>query len=49
MSIINYYDRIDKQFTRKPKRDKNFSKHLIEPCSMISRIGAVVQAKVMPW
>ena len=39
MSIINYYDKIDKQFTRKPKRDKNFSKHLIEPCSMISCIG----------
>ena len=45
MSIINYYDRIDKQFTRKPKRDKNFSKHLIEPCSMISCIGGTGSGK----
>ena len=45
MSIINYYDRIDKQFTRKPKRDKNFSKHLIEPCYMILCIGRTGSGK----
>ena len=45
MSIINWYDKIDKQFTRKPKRDKIFSKHLIEPCSMISCIGGTGSGK----
>ena len=45
MSIINWYDKIDKQFIRKPKRDKNFSKHLIEPCSMISCIGGTGSGK----
>ena len=45
MSIINWYEKIDKQFIRKPKRDKNFSKHLIEPCSMISCIGGTGSGK----
>ena len=45
MSIINWYDKIDKQFTRKTKRDKNFSKHLIEPSSMISCIGKTGNGK----
>ena len=45
MSIINYYDKLDKQFIRKTKRDKNYSKHLIEPCSMISCIGQTGSGK----
>ena len=45
MSIINWYEKIDKQFVRKPKRDKNYSKHLIEPCSMITCIGQTGSGK----
>ena len=45
MSIINWYDKIDKHFVRKPKRDKKFSKHLIEPTSMITCIGQTGSGK----
>jgi hypothetical protein len=45
MSIINWYDKIDKEFIQKPKRDKIFKNHLIEQCSLITCIGGTGSGK----
>ena len=37
--LINFYEHMDKDLKNDTKRDKNFAKHQIEPCSMILAIG----------
>ena len=37
--INNWYNDIDKEFSRKPKLDKTYNNHYINPCSHVCLIG----------
>lgn len=37
--LNNWYEHIDEEFVRKPKIDKNYTNHYINPCSHVCLIG----------
>ena len=43
--INNWYDKIDKEFVRKPKIDKNYKEHYINPCSHVCLVGQTSSGK----
>lgn len=43
--INNWYSMIDKEFQRKPKIDKNYKEHYINPCSHVCCIGQTGSGK----
>ena len=43
--INNWYNDIDKEFTRKPKLDKTYNNHYINPCSHVCLIGQTGSGK----
>lgn len=44
-NINNWYEKIDKEFVRKPKIDKNYKEHYINPCSHCCLIGQTGSGK----